>query len=87
MLNKLKSILEKRILVLDGAMGTMIQQYQLEEKDYLENPPPYYAFSSRLEAITCYENRAIYYTLERVMDILNEEDKEKIKEWKKDIEK
>jgi 5-methyltetrahydrofolate--homocysteine methyltransferase len=26
--------LEKRILVIDGAMGTMIQQYQLEEKDY-----------------------------------------------------
>ncbi|RLD52628.1 MAG: hypothetical protein DRJ05_17285, partial [Bacteroidetes bacterium] len=26
--------LKKRILVLDGAMGTMIQQYKLEEKDY-----------------------------------------------------
>lgn len=26
--------LEKRILVIDGAMGTMIQQYKLEEKDY-----------------------------------------------------
>ena len=26
--------LEKRILVIDGAMGTMIQQYQLEEKDF-----------------------------------------------------
>lgn len=26
--------LEKRILVIDGAMGTMIQQYNLEEKDY-----------------------------------------------------
>jgi 5-methyltetrahydrofolate--homocysteine methyltransferase len=25
---------DERILVLDGAMGTMIQQYQLEEKDY-----------------------------------------------------
>jgi len=34
MLNKLKSILNEKILVLDGAMGTMIQQYQLEEKDY-----------------------------------------------------
>ena len=29
--------LEKRILVIDGAMGTMIQQYQLEEKDYRGN--------------------------------------------------
>lgn len=26
--------LEKRILVIDGAMGTMIQRYKLEEKDY-----------------------------------------------------
>lgn len=26
--------LEKRILVIDGAMGTQIQQYKLEEKDY-----------------------------------------------------
>src|SRR5437762_10620198 len=26
--------LERRILVIDGAMGTMIQQYKLEEKDY-----------------------------------------------------
>ncbi|MEM9918913.1 MAG: methionine synthase [Bacteroidota bacterium] len=27
-------IIKDRILVIDGAMGTMIQQYQLEEKDY-----------------------------------------------------
>ena len=26
--------LEKRVLVLDGAMGTMIQRYKLEEKDF-----------------------------------------------------
>jgi len=32
--NQLKNILEKRILVLDGAMGTMIQRYKLEEKDF-----------------------------------------------------
>ncbi|MBL7883519.1 MAG: methionine synthase [Bacteroidia bacterium] len=30
----IKKELEKRILVIDGAMGTMIQQYKLEEKDY-----------------------------------------------------
>ena len=29
--------LEKRILVLDGAMGTMIQRYQLEESDFRGN--------------------------------------------------
>ncbi len=34
MLNQLKAILDERILVLDGAMGTMIQRYSLEEKDY-----------------------------------------------------
>jgi 5-methyltetrahydrofolate--homocysteine methyltransferase len=30
----LQAAFEKRILILDGAMGTMIQQYKLEEKDY-----------------------------------------------------
>lgn len=30
----IKQILKKRILVLDGAMGTMIQRYKLEEKDF-----------------------------------------------------
>lgn len=30
----IKSILENRILVLDGAMGTMIQRYHLEEEDF-----------------------------------------------------
>jgi 5-methyltetrahydrofolate--homocysteine methyltransferase len=32
--DQLKAILRQRIMVLDGAMGTMIQQYQLEEADY-----------------------------------------------------
>lgn len=32
--NRLEQALRKRILVLDGAMGTMIQSYQLEEADY-----------------------------------------------------
>lgn len=30
----IKSILKKRILVLDGAMGTMIQRHKLEEEDF-----------------------------------------------------
>ena len=30
----LHEILEKRILVLDGAMGTMIQGYNFSEEDY-----------------------------------------------------
>ncbi len=33
-LTTLKKLLQNRVLVLDGAMGTMIQQYHLEEKDY-----------------------------------------------------
>jgi 5-methyltetrahydrofolate--homocysteine methyltransferase len=32
--NILQDILQKRILVLDGAMGTMIQRYNLTDKDY-----------------------------------------------------
>ena len=30
----LENLLRKRILLLDGAMGTMVQRYKLEEKDY-----------------------------------------------------
>lgn len=30
----LRELLERRVLVLDGAMGTMIQQYRLDEQDY-----------------------------------------------------
>lgn len=33
-MKELRDIVSKRILILDGAMGTMIQQYKLEEKDY-----------------------------------------------------
>ncbi len=33
-IKELKELLEKRVLVLDGAMGTMIQQLHLEEEDY-----------------------------------------------------
>ncbi|HQT25101.1 MAG TPA: homocysteine S-methyltransferase family protein, partial [Burkholderiales bacterium] len=32
--NLLRSLLADRILVLDGAMGTMIQTYSLSESDY-----------------------------------------------------
>lgn len=33
-MNDIQEILKKRILVLDGAMGTMIQQYNFSEEDY-----------------------------------------------------
>ncbi|MCP4311842.1 MAG: methionine synthase [Bacteroidetes bacterium] len=32
--NNIQEILEERVLLLDGAMGTMIQRYKLEEEDY-----------------------------------------------------
>ncbi len=34
MKKKIKDILKERILILDGAMGTMIQQYDFSEEDY-----------------------------------------------------
>src|SRR3990172_6358668 len=33
-LSRRETLLKERILILDGAMGTMIQRYKLEEKDY-----------------------------------------------------
>src|SRR3954465_9458323 len=33
-MSDIRKELEKRILVIDGAMGSMIQQYKLEEKDF-----------------------------------------------------
>ena len=33
-MNDIKEILKDRILVLDGAMGTMIQRHTLEEEDF-----------------------------------------------------
>jgi 5-methyltetrahydrofolate--homocysteine methyltransferase len=33
-MNTIQQELENRILVIDGAMGSMIQQYKLTEKDF-----------------------------------------------------
>ena len=33
-MNKLQQLIRERILILDGAMGTMIQRHKLEEEDY-----------------------------------------------------
>ncbi len=33
-MNEIKQILKERILLLDGAMGTMIQRYNLSEEDF-----------------------------------------------------
>ncbi|PSR01244.1 MAG: hypothetical protein BRD47_06750, partial [Bacteroidetes bacterium QS_8_68_28] len=34
----LTELLEERILILDGAMGTMIQQHELHEEDFRGDP-------------------------------------------------
>ena len=34
----LSTLFKERILVLDGAMGTMIQEHKLEEADYRGRP-------------------------------------------------
>ncbi|NVK64532.1 MAG: homocysteine S-methyltransferase family protein [Flavobacteriales bacterium] len=36
-MNRIEEILRERILVLDGAMGTMIQRHKLEEEDFRKN--------------------------------------------------
>ena len=33
-MENIEEILKKRILILDGAMGTMIQRHKLEEEDF-----------------------------------------------------
>jgi 5-methyltetrahydrofolate--homocysteine methyltransferase len=33
-MKNIQSVLKERILVIDGAMGTMIQRYKLSEADY-----------------------------------------------------
>ena len=33
-MSNIRDLLEKRILIIDGAMGTMIQRYKLQEEDY-----------------------------------------------------
>jgi len=33
-MSKIQDILKERILILDGAMGTMIQQYDFTEEDF-----------------------------------------------------
>jgi len=37
--SELFEILKDRIMVLDGAMGTMIQSYKLKEEDYRLSDP------------------------------------------------
>jgi 5-methyltetrahydrofolate--homocysteine methyltransferase len=33
-MHKIEQLLKERVLILDGAMGTMIQKYNLEDADY-----------------------------------------------------
>jgi 5-methyltetrahydrofolate--homocysteine methyltransferase len=55
-MNDIREILKHRILVLDGAMGTMIQRYKLEEEDFrkgwFENHPKPLKGNNDLLALT-----------------------------------
>jgi len=55
-MNKLEEIAQERILILDGAMGTMIQRYKLEEEDFrnesLQNHPSSLKGNNDLLSIT-----------------------------------
>lgn len=44
-MNKLEEIAQERILILDGAMGTMIQRYKLEEEDFRNESLQYHPSS------------------------------------------
>ena len=41
----IREILRERILIIDGAMGTMIQQHKLSEEDYRGEEFKDYAYS------------------------------------------
>ena len=45
---QLTQLLQKRILIIDGAMGTMIQQHSLEESDFRGEQSPDLAYHSLL---------------------------------------
>lgn len=47
----LKRLLAERILMLDGAMGTMIQSYKLTESDYRGNVLPIFRMISKATMI------------------------------------
>ena len=50
---QLERLLGERILILDGAMGTMIQSYRLAEADYAASALPRSRGISRATTISC----------------------------------
>ena len=44
---ELRELLDRRILILDGAMGTMIQRYRLDEAGYRGTRSPIIRATSR----------------------------------------
>lgn len=76
---RLREIMSKRILVLDGAMGTMIQRYGLTEEDYRGGPegrfanfaPP--ASESERELFVKGNNELLSLTQPHIISAIHEE--------------
>ncbi|MFD2270297.1 hypothetical protein ACFS07_02040 [Undibacterium arcticum] len=63
----LRELLSQRILILDGAMGTMIQQYKLTEQDYRGGPGGRFADFCR--AGVSWHARAVRQGQQRAADL------------------
>lgn len=77
--NRLRDIMSRRILILDGAMGTMIQRYGLTEEDYRGGPdgrfidfaPP--ASTGNRELFVKGNNELLSLTQPRIISAIHEE--------------
>ena len=73
----LREILAKRIMILDGAMGTMIQQYKLTEEDYRGGPSGRFAdFAAPVgerELFVKGNNELLTFTQPRIIQEIHEQ--------------
>ncbi|MFJ5446787.1 methionine synthase [Methylobacillus methanolivorans] len=73
----LREILAKRIMILDGAMGTMIQQYKLTEEDYRGGPggrfADFAAPAGERELFVKGNNELLTFTQPRIIQEIHEQ--------------
>ncbi len=73
----LREILAKRIMILDGAMGTMIQQYKLTEEDYRGGPSGRFADfaapAGERELFVKGNNELLTFTQPRIIQEIHEQ--------------
>ncbi len=73
----LREILAKRIMILDGAMGTMIQQYKLTEEDYRGGPDGRFADfaapAGERELFVKGNNELLTFTQPRIIQEIHEQ--------------